>query len=117
MTLKQRIERLDWIAIEQSLWDRGYAKTSAVLTPNECRKLISFYRDETQFRSRVDMARHRFGVGEYKYFTDPLPPLVQQLREQTYPHLAPIANHWMEALRRPDRYPPTLDEFLSFCAA
>jgi uncharacterized protein len=116
MTLKKRIEHLDWQALEQSLWERGYAKTPVVLTPDECRKLISLYSDEARFRSRIDMARHRFGVGEYKYFADPLPPLVQQLREHTYPFLAPIANRWMEASRQPDRYPPALDEFLSFCA-
>ena len=117
MTLKKRIERLDWPALEQSLWERGYAKTPVVLTPNECSKLISLYRDEAQFRSRIDMARHRFGVGEYKYFADPLPPLVQELRTVMYPFLAPIANRWMEALRLSERFPLTLDEFLLHCAA
>lgn len=116
MTLKNRLAHLDWPTIERSLWDRGYAKTSPILTPEECSKLVSLYRQDEKFRSRTNMARHQFGVGEYKYFADPLPPLVQQLRKQTYLHLAPIANRWMEALRQPDRYPSTLDEFLSFCA-
>jgi len=116
MTIKKRIENLDWPTLEQSLWESGYAKTPVVLTPDECNKLIFLYRDEAKFRSRIDMARHRFGIGEYKYFADPLPPLVQQIREHTYPFLAPIANRWMEALRKPDRYPPTLDEFLLHCA-
>jgi hypothetical protein len=115
MTIKKRLERLDWQAIEQSLWDRGYAKTTPLLTPDECTKLIALYSKEERFRSRTDMARYRFGVGEYKYFADPLPPLVQQLREYTYPLLAPVANRWMDALRVPERYPSTLTEFLASC--
>ena len=114
MTIRKRIENLDWQSIEQSLWDRGYAKTSPLLTPEECNKLIALYRQEEKFRSRTDMARYRFGVGEYKYFADPLPPLVQQLREQMYPLLAPIANRWMDALRIPEQFPTTLTEFLSY---
>jgi uncharacterized protein len=115
MTIKKRIESLNWPAIEQSLWERGYAKTSPLLTPAECNKLIALYRKEEQFRNRTDMARHRFGVGEYKYFANPLPLLVQQLREQMYPLLAPIANRWMDALHIPEQYPPSLTEFLSYC--
>ncbi len=115
MTIKKRIESLNWPALEQSLWDRGYAKTPPLLTVDECNKLIALYRKEEQFRSRTDMARYRFGIGEYKYFADPLPPLVQQLREHTYPLLAPIANRWMEALRIPEQFPTTLSEFLSYC--
>ena len=115
MTIKQRLAALDWQSIEQSLWERGYAKTSPLLTPEECNKLIALYRQEDKFRSRTDMARYRFGVGEYKYFADPLPPLVQQLREQMYPLLAPIANRWMEALRIAEQFPSTLPEFLSYC--
>jgi len=115
MTIKKRIENLNWPSIEQSLWDRGYAKTPPLLTPDECNKLIALYRKDEKFRSRINMARHQFGVGEYKYFADPLPPLVQQLRESIYSLLAPIANRWMEALRIPDQYPPSLTEFLSYC--
>ena len=116
MTIKKRIAGLDWQTIEQSLWERGYAKTPVVLTPDECNKLISLYRDEAKFRSRIDMARHRFGVGEYKYFADPLPPLVQELRTVMYPFLAPIANRWMEVLKVSERFPGVLDEFLLHCA-
>ena len=115
MTIKKRIDALDRQAVEQSLWDRGYAKTPPLLTPDECNKLVALYRQDEKFRSRIDMARYRFGVGEYKYFADPLPPLVQQLREQMYPLLAPIANRWMDALRISDRFPQTLAEFLAYC--
>jgi hypothetical protein len=115
MILKNRLDNLDWPTIEQSLWERGYAKTSPLLTPEECNKLIAFYRQDERFRSRIDMARYRFGVGEYKYFADPLPPLVQRLREYTYPLLAPIANRWTEALHISEHFPPTLSEFLAYC--
>lgn len=115
MTLKERLANLDWQAIEQSLWERGYARTPAILTPNECAELINLYADDTKFRSRIDMERYRFGVGEYKYFADPLPPPVQELRTHAYAPLAAIANRWMKALRIPDRFPPSLPEFLTYC--
>jgi len=114
-TIKERLANLDWPAIEQSLWERGYAKTPPVLTSDECAELIRLYADETKFRSRIDMARHRFGVGEYKYFADPLPPLVQALRNHAYPPLAAIADRWMKALRLPGRFPADLPEFLAYC--
>src|SRR2546430_2658757 len=103
--IKERLAHLDWPAIEQSLWERGYAKTPPVLTPDECAGLTRLYADGTRFRSRIDMARHRFGVGEYKYFAHPLPPLVQALRTHAYPPLAAVANRWMKTLRLPERFP------------
>lgn len=115
MTIKERLAHLDWFTIEQSLWERGYAKTSSLLTPSECAELIALYTDDTKFRSRVDMARYRFGVGEYKYFADPLPPLVQALRTHLYPPLAAIANRWMEALHLPEQYPANLSKLLAQC--
>jgi len=117
MTIRNRLESLDWQAIEQSLWERGYAKTPPILTPDECAALVALYKDDINFRSRIDMERYRFGVGEYKYFADPLPPLVQALRTYAYPPLAAIANRWMEALRILQHYPPELPDFLSFCSA
>jgi len=113
--IKARLAHLDWSAIEQSLWERGYAKTPPVLTPDECAGLTRLYADGTRFRSRIDMARHRFVVGEYKYFADPLPPLVQALRTHAYPPLAAVANRWMQALRSPERFPADLPEFLALC--
>ena len=115
MFMKERLQRLDWPAIEQSLWTHGYAKTPPVLTPQECADLLSLYPDRDQFRSRIVMERHRFGVGEYKYFANPLPPLVQELRTRFYPPLAAVANQWMEALHMPDRFPARLSEFLAHC--
>jgi hypothetical protein len=117
MDIATRIPRLDWKAIEQALWDVGYAKTPTVLTPDECDELIGLYTDPRRFRRRIDMAGHRFGIGEYQYFAAPLPPLVQSLRLSTYPSLAGIANRSMEALRLPQRYPTDLPSFLSLCQA
>ena len=109
---------LDWRELERSLDDRGYAATaSPVLDAGQCAALIDAYGDQRRFRSRVDMARLRFGEGEYKYFANPLPTVVSDLRRALYPPLAAIANGWMERLQESERYPPTLDAFLERCAA
>ena len=86
-----------------------------MLSPDDCVALQGLYRDEAKFRSRVDMARFRFGVGEYKYFAAPLPAIVQTLREELYGKLAPIANRWMTRLKTNGTaadYPDTLERFL-----
>jgi uncharacterized protein len=115
MHIENRLQKLDWKAIDQALWNMGYAKTPPVLTPHECAELIELYTDPGRFRRRIDMARHRFGVGEYQYFAEPLPALVRDLRMSTYPPLATIANRWMEGLRQPQRYPADLPSFLALC--
>ncbi len=115
MLIQNRLTSLDWPTLEQSLWERGYAKTPPVLTPQECIELIALYPDKEKFRSRIVMERHRFGVGEYKYFANPLPTLVQDLRTHLYPPLAALANQWMNALRMPDRFPAELSAFLAYC--
>jgi hypothetical protein len=114
--VQERLAHLDWEAIEPSLWGSGYAKTPPLLTSDECAELIRLYPEDSRFRSRVDMARYRFGLGEYKYFADPLPAAVASLRVHTYAYLAPIANRWMEALGARERYPPDLGSFLTRCA-
>jgi uncharacterized protein len=111
----ERIAALDWEEIERSLWAWGYARTPAVLTPDQCADLVSLYPDDTRFRSRIDMERYRFGVGDYKYFAHPLPPLVTELRTRLYPPLAAVANRWEQALRTRRRYPPALDRLLVQC--
>lgn len=111
-----RLERLDWNEVGRSLWERGWARTGTpVLAPGECADLIALYSDETRFRSRVDMERFRFGVGEYKYFAEPLPGLVRELREAAYPRLAPIANAWAKALGARSRFPKTLRGLRAVC--
>jgi hypothetical protein len=96
--LRGRIERLDWERIEGSLNEAGYATTAPLLSAGQCASLIGLYPDRERFRKKVDMTRLRFGVGEYKYFAAPLPPIVEELRAACYPHLAPIANRWRHAL-------------------
>ncbi len=83
--------------------------------PDECAALIELYADRQKFRSKVDMARHRFGEGEYKYFAYPLPPIVADLREALYSRVAPIANQWADVLRWEIRFPANLDEFIAEC--
>lgn len=115
MELAWRLGSLDWRAIEAALWERGFAKTPPLLTPEECAELIALYPDESRFRSRVDMAQHRFGVGEYKYFAAPLPPLVEALRVHAYPPLAALANQWEAALDTAVLHPPDLAALLARC--
>src|SRR5262249_16010151 len=114
-TLAARVGRLPWDAMEKDLLEEGYAHVSAVLTAAECRDLVGLYGEDDRFRSRVDMARHRFGEGDYKYFRRPLPPLVEALRRRAYPPLAAIANRWMVALGASTRFPPDLEAFLATC--
>ncbi|HUG37756.1 MAG TPA: 2OG-Fe(II) oxygenase, partial [Candidatus Limnocylindrales bacterium] len=111
-----RVDALDWPAIEQSLAERGFAVTGPLLAAAECRDLIGLFGEDTRFRSRVDMARHRFGVGEYKYFADPLPPLVGALRSLVYPRLVPVANRWAAVLGERTPYPADLDGLRALCA-
>jgi hypothetical protein len=111
----EQISHIDWDALGHRLDEDGYANTPSLLTAQECRDLIDLYSDESKFRSRIDMARHRFGVGEYKYLTYPLPPVVQELREALYPHLASIANRWEEKLGSDVSYPEDLASFLQQC--
>ena len=113
--IKARLTALDWQALEQSLWECGYAKTPPVLTPAECTDLIALYGDDRRFRSRVEMARYKFGVGDYQYFDAPLPPLVEALRVHAYPPLAAIANRWEAALGTATRHPPDLPSLLALC--
>jgi len=115
MTVAERVGALDWATLEPSLWEWGYARTPAVLTPAECEGLVALYADEARFRSRIDMARYRFGIGEYKYFADPLPSLVADLRRHFYPPLAAVANRWEAALGSRRRYPEDLGGLRALC--
>lgn len=116
-TIHSRIDSLDWSAIRNSLNQLGWAKTTAILTPDECAELCSMYSDEARFRSRIIMQRHRFGVGEYKYFNYPLPESIAELRQSLYPHLAPLANEWMQQLGFEISFPKTHKQFIRHCHA
>jgi hypothetical protein len=114
--IPDRLARLDWAGIGASLDEWGYARTPALLTPGECAELRVLFDSEARFRSRVDMARFRFGVGEYKYFADPLPDLVGEMREHAYPPLASVANRWETALKTRVRHPADLGALRVLCA-
>lgn len=106
---------LDWERITTELATDGFALTGPLLSATECRSLLDGYEEDDRFRSRVIMARHGFGLGEYKYFQYPLPDIVADLRRGLYRHLAPLANRWAEAMRQEHRYPADLDSFTRRC--
>ncbi len=106
---------LDWTAIESSLHRDGYALVEDVLDVAACAELRAGYETDA-FRSRVIMERHNFGRGEYQYYAYPLPRLIARLRADIYAELAPIANRWTEALKRPERFPLAQQEMLALCA-
>src|SRR5579883_1600950 len=101
----------------ESLWQRGYARLGKLLARKEAERIRSLYSDPEKFRSRIDMARYRFGRGEYQYFSYPLPEKIDELRHDLYTQLAPAAREWMSALSLAADYPDDLDAFLSTCHA
>jgi hypothetical protein len=113
--IAERIGRFDWSQLRQALNGQGNAVLKGLLSPEEARVLSSLYPDDTNFRSRVVMARHGFGRGEYKYFDYPLPHLIETLRTGLYTQLAPIANEWNTAMKIPVQYPATHAEFIQRC--
>ncbi|MFL9895747.1 2OG-Fe(II) oxygenase, partial [Paraburkholderia sp. RL17-381-BIF-C] len=114
-SLAQRIGSVDWFEIEEGLNAYGCAMLRNLLSAGECDALTALYPREALFRSRVVMARHGFGRGEYKYFAYPLPPLIADLRTALYPCLAPVANRWNEVMGIDVRYPATHAEFIERC--
>lgn len=115
MDIADRVAALDWATLERDLDAWGWARTPPLLTPEECAALVALYPDDRHFRARIDMARYRFGVGEYKYFAYPLPPVVADLRRRLYPPLAKVANRWQAELGTRLRFPDDLDSLLARC--
>ena len=113
----ERIDAVDWVRAALELDARGSALLEGLVSPDDCRALAALYSDDSRFRSRIVMARHGFGRGEYQYFAYPLPDLVAALRAALYPRLAPIANRWNEAMGMEVRYPDEHDAFLARCHA
>jgi hypothetical protein len=110
-----RVGRHDWSGVSAHLDAHGWAMFPKLLTAGEAAALARLYDDDSRFRSRVVMARHGFGRGEYKYFSYPLPAQVAALRTELYPRLAPIANRWNELMGIDVRYPDTHADFLARC--
>ena len=116
-TLTDRVDALDWGGARDQLDARGFAVTPPLLDDAERAGLADLF-DGGRFRSTIDMARHRFGDGRYRYFDHPLPDAIAELRAAFYPHLAPIANDWSALLGgAPDAFPPGHEALLERCRA
>jgi hypothetical protein len=113
--LRDRIDALAWPRIAAELDAHGSAMVAGLLRPDECAALAALYEAEGIHRSRVVMARHGFGRGEYKYFSYPLPQAVQDLRMAFYPHLAPVANRWNAAMGIAVDYPSAHAAYIAHC--
>jgi len=110
------LRRADWNAITAELDEFGGALLPRALTDQECAEIRDLYPDQSGvFRSTVDLGRHRFGAGEYRYFAAPYPEPVERLKQVLYPHLVPIARDWWARLGRPTPWPDSLDEWLERC--
>ena len=110
-----RVAALDWAGIAAELDARGCAVAPAILAPADCAALVESYASDALFRSRVIMARHGFGRGEYKYFAAPVPEPVATLRTAFYPYLAEVANRWNEEMGVATRYPREHWTYLARC--
>jgi hypothetical protein len=111
------IASLDWTGVANLLDEHGCAVIGPVLSPEDCEALVGLYDTAGTFRSRVVMARHGYGRGEYQYFCYPLPAVISTLRTALYPPLARIANRWNEAMGVEVRYPEEHEDFLARCHA
>jgi len=110
-----RVAALDWPAVAAALDREGWAILPGLLAASERDETAALYRQEGLFRSHVQMARHGFGRGEYRYFAYPLPPLVAGLRGALYARLAPVANRWHERMGRDERFPADHADYLARC--
>lgn len=112
-----RVEAVDWESVHTELDATGCAPLGALLSAPEAAAIADLYHDDTRFRSTVHMARHRFGEGEYRYFAEPFPQAIVDLKEALYPKLLPIARDWWTKLRRDTPWPDSLGEWLAMCHA
>ncbi len=117
LTIEARVAALDWSHIDARLDDAGHAVSGPLLSPAECASIAALYDEDATFRSRVVMARHGYGQGEYRYFAYPLPEPIAALRHAFYPRLAATADRWRALLGETRRLPATLDAFLADCHA
>jgi hypothetical protein len=110
-----RVNAIDWQRISKELDAQGNAVLPRILSPEDCQAIAGLYLNDSLFRSRVVMGRHGFGRGEYKYFSYPLPGIIQELRTALYPRLAPLANRWNMAMNIDVRYPERHADFVQRC--
>jgi hypothetical protein len=113
--LINRIEAIDWTKVDSNMHEKEFAIVPKLISKEQCANLINLYDAPIGYRKTVIMERYRFGQGEYKYFDYPLPKMIQALREDIYPKLAPIANLWMKVLKIEREFPDTLSELHEQC--
>jgi uncharacterized protein len=113
----QRVAAADWDSVARELDEHGCAPLPQLLTPAECARIAGLYDHPEHFRATIDMTRHRFGAGEYRYFAAPFPEPVDALRHALYRRLLPVARDWHTRLGREAGWPDTLDEWLDICHA
>lgn len=116
-SMAERVAEIEWAEAGASLWRNGYARLGRIVESAECEQLRGLYARTELFRSRIEMARYRFGRGEYQYFAYPLPPLVSELRQELYARLYAIANEWIAKLGLAADFPADLEKFLARCHA
>ena len=116
-SIKQKIAQMDFEKTTEEMHTKGYSILPGLLTNEQCEKLKAQYGDSKFFRKTVVMERYRFGLGEYKYYSYPLPDLIQEIRETIYPKLAPIANSWMKVLKIATVFPDSLQALQKLCHA
>ncbi len=109
------VAALDWARIAGELDADGVARAGTVLDPDGCAAIAELYDDDARFRSTIDMARHRFGEGQYRYFANPLPAVVSELRAACWPRLLPIARDWADRTGQPAPWPDDFDAWLDMC--
>ncbi|MCV7413074.1 proline hydroxylase [Mycobacterium florentinum] len=112
---RNRVDAADWEAVTADMNDVGGALLPELITPAECTSVIELYADDGLFRAVVDMGQHRYGRGEYRYFKQPYPRPIEDLKLALYPRLLPIARDWWTKLGREAPWPDTLDEWLDMC--
>lgn len=115
--LQARIERVEWSGVADQLDVSGAAPLGALLDAGECASIAGLYEEPGRFRSTIEMERHRFGQGQYRYFGHPLPSTVSHLRALLWPHLLPVARRWAERLRRPAPWPDDFEQWIADCHA
>jgi hypothetical protein len=117
LSFQARVDATDWDAVRAGLEEYGCGSTGQLLMPDEAAEIAALYSDDARFRSTVNMARHRFGEGEYRYFAEPFPRAVTELKRALYPRLLPVARDWWARLGRDAPWPDSLDEWLEMCHA
>jgi uncharacterized protein len=115
--IADRVDRLRWPDVAARVDDVGVGPTGPVLAAAECRSLVDVYDDDARFRSTIDMARHRFGEGQYRYFDHPLPEIVAELRAAFWPHLLAVARIWAQRRNGTAPWPDRFEDWLDRCHA